>query len=108
MICKVDDAFVMFVLPADRKLDSKAARKQLKARSMRFASHDEVFDMTGLKPGSIPPFGSLFHLKSYCDERLRDETVINFNAGDHAISISMVYAEYERVEQPEIGRFATE
>lgn len=107
LICKVDDRFVMFVLPADRKLDSKAARKQLKARSMRFASHDEVLDMTGLKPGSIPPFGSLFDLKTYCDERLRDETVINFNAGDHAISISMGYAEFERVEQPETGSFAT-
>ncbi len=107
LICKVDDGFVMFVLPADRKLDSKAARKQLKARSMRFASHDEVLDMTGLKPGSIPPFGSLFDLKTYCDERLRDATVINFNAGDHSISICMDYAEFERVEQPEIGSFAT-
>jgi Ala-tRNA(Pro) deacylase len=106
LICKVDDSFVMFVLPADRKLDSKATRKQLKARSMRFASPDEVFAMTGLKPGSIPPFGSLFDLKTYCDERLRDETVINFNAGDHGISISMAYAEYERVERPALGTFA--
>jgi len=106
LICKVDDSFVMFVLPADRKLGSKAARKQLKARSMRFASGDEVLDMTGLKPGSIPPIGSLFGLKTYCDERLRDEAVINFNAGNHAISISMAYAEYERVERPEIGIFA--
>lgn len=106
LICKLDDGFVMFVLPADRKLDSKAARKQLKARSMRFASHDEILDMTGLKPGSIPPFGSLFGLKTYCDERLRDESVINFNAGDHAISISMTYAEYERVELPQFGMYA--
>jgi Ala-tRNA(Pro) deacylase len=108
LICKVDDRFVMFVLPADRKLDSKSARKQLKARSMRFASADEVFDLTGLKPGSIPPFGSLFGLNTYCDERLRDESVINFNAGDHSISISIAYAEFERVEQPEIGSFATD
>jgi Ala-tRNA(Pro) deacylase len=106
LICKADDSFVMFVLPADRKLDSKAARKQLTARSMRFASGDEVLAMTGLKPGSIPPFGSLFDLKTYCDERLRDEAVINFNAGDHAISISMAYGEYERVERPEMGIFA--
>ena len=107
LICKLGDGFVMFVLPADRKLDSKAVRKQLNARSMRFASHDEVLAMTGLKPGSIPPFGSLFELKTYCDERLCDESVINFNAGDHAISISIAYAEYARVEQPVIGCFAT-
>jgi Ala-tRNA(Pro) deacylase len=106
LICKVDDSFVMFVLPADRKLDSKAARKQLKARSLRFASADEVLAMTGLKPGSIPPFGSLFDLKTYCDARLRDESVINFNAGDHAISISMAYSDYERTEQPQLGVYA--
>ena len=106
LICKLDDTFVMFVLPADRKLDSKAVRKQLKARSMRFASGDEVFAVTGLKPGSIPPFGSLFDLPTYCDARLRDESVINFNAGDHAISISVTYEAYVRVEGPEIGVFA--
>jgi Ala-tRNA(Pro) deacylase len=107
LICKLDDSFVMFVLPADRKLDSKAVRKQLKARSMRFASRDEVLSKTGLTPGSIPPFGSLFDLKTYCDERLRDESVINFNAGDHAISISMTCGEYLRVENPVTGSFAT-
>ena len=106
LICKLDDRFVMFVLPADRKLDSKAARKWFKARKMRFASGDEVLEMTGLKPGSIPPFGSLFGLTTYCDERLSEQPIINFNAGDHAISISMTYAEYLRVERAELGNFA--
>ena len=106
LICKAGDNFVMFVLPADRKLDSKAARKHVNARSLRFASRDEVVELTGLKPGSIPPFGSLFGLTTYCDERLRDESTINFNAGDHSISISMTYTEYERAERPRMGLFA--
>ncbi len=72
----------------------------------RFASRDEVLEWTGLTPGSIPPFGSLFGLATYCDERLADETVINFNAGDHSRSMSMSYTEFHRVEQPEIGSFA--
>ena len=106
LICKTDQHFVMFVLPADRRLASKEVRKQMGARSLRFAKGEEVLELTGLKPGSIPPFGSLFELKTYCDQRLHDETVINFNAGDHARSISMTYAEFQRVEQPEIGLFA--
>ncbi len=108
LICKVDDRFLMFVLPADRRLDSKQTRKGLGAKSIRFASPDEVLELTGLKPGAIPPFGSLFALPTYCDQRLADESVINFNAGDHAISISLAFAEYQRVEQPTMGRFATE
>lgn len=107
LICKLDEEFAMFVLPAAQKLDSKTVRKQLKAREYAVASGEEVLELTGLKPGSIPPFGSLFGLKTYCDERLRDESVINFNAGDHAISISLAYTEFERVELPAIGSYAT-
>jgi Ala-tRNA(Pro) deacylase len=106
LVCKVDDEFVMFVVPADRKLASSAVRKQLKARSLRFASKDEVLSQTGLTPGSIPPFGSLFNLKTCCDERLPQVGNINFNAGDHAVSICMDCADYLTVEQPQLGLFA--
>ena len=47
-----------------------------------------------------------FGLATLCDERLAGNERINFNAGDHAISISMPYADYVRVESPEIGPFA--
>ncbi len=57
--------------------------------------------MTGLAPGSIPPFGSLFQLETWCDERLAEQPQINFNAGDHAISLSMTLADYVTAEQPQ-------
>ncbi len=105
LVCKLDAAFVMFVLPADLKLASKAVRQALGAKSLRFADREEVARLTSLAPGSIPPFGSLFELKTYCDERLAEHAKINFNAGDHAISISMTFADYRTVEQPVMGRF---
>src|ERR1041384_8294454 len=70
LICKADDAFVMIVLPADRKLSSKSVRKSHGIKSLRFASREEVEQLSGLVPGSIPPFGSLFNLPTWCDERL--------------------------------------
>jgi Ala-tRNA(Pro) deacylase len=106
LICKGGDAFVMFVVPADRKLDSHAVRRAKGWRKLRFATREEVMEMTGLAPGSIPPFGSLFSLLTLCDERLADNEVINFNAGDHSISVSMRYADYVQVEKPELGKFA--
>src|SRR5215471_8912572 len=81
LVCKADDRFVMIVLPADRKLSSKAVRKGEGVKSLRFASREEVEQLTGLAPGSIPPFGSLFGLPTWCDERLSEHTQINFNAG---------------------------
>lgn len=106
LICKADDQFIMIVLPADRKLSSKAVRKNGGIKSLRFASRAEVEQLTGLTPGSIPPFGSLFGLASWCDQRLAEQPRINFNAGDHAISISMAYADYLAAEQPVLGVFA--
>ncbi|KNC80020.1 hypothetical protein SARC_07614 [Sphaeroforma arctica JP610] len=68
--------------------------------SVRFATVDEVFKMTGLKPGSIPPFGSLFGIRTACDNALKDEPSINFNAGDHSISIQMTFEDYAKAEDP--------
>ena len=106
LICKGEDRFVMFVVPADRKLDSHAVRRAKGWRKLRFATREEVLELTGLAPGSIPPFGSLFGLPTLCDERLGDNDLINFNAGDHSISVSMRYADYVLAEKPELGTFA--
>lgn len=106
LVCKGDGEFVLFVLPADRKLASGAVRRARGWRKLRFASRDEVEELTSLAPGSIPPFGSLFGLPTFCDSRLGENDTINFNAGDHCISVSMRYADYVTVEQPELGTFA--
>lgn len=108
LVCKADSEFVMIVLPADCKLDGKRVRKSAGVKNLRFASGEEVDQLTGLKPGSIPPFGSLFNLPTWCDQRLCEQMRINFNAGDHAISINMAFADYQRVESPRLGDFASD
>jgi Ala-tRNA(Pro) deacylase len=105
LICRADGRFVLFVMPADRKLDSKQVRKAFGLKSLRFATRDEVFELTQLEPGSIPPFGQLFGVSTYCDEGLAEQAQINFNAGDHTISVAMSYADFVRVERPALGRF---
>ena len=105
LICKGDDKFVMFVMPADLKLASKAVRQSRGWRKLRFADRDEVLRLTGLESGSIPPFGSLFGLPTFCDRRMGLNEKINFNAGDHCISVSMTYEDYLKAESPELGEF---
>jgi Ala-tRNA(Pro) deacylase len=106
LICKAGESFVLFVMPADRRLDSKEARKALGVRGVRFATREEVHQLTTLAPGSIPPFGQLFGVATYCDEQLTAQPRINFNAGDHAISVNMACADYLTVERPTMGHFA--
>ncbi len=106
LICKVDGSFAMFVIPADRQLHSKGVRQALGSRALRFATAEELHQLTGLAPGAIPPFGSLFGLPTHCDSRLEDNERINFNAGDHSISVSMRTADYLQVEKPNLGCFS--
>src|SRR5215207_9742849 len=76
LVVKAGDAFVMLVVPADRKLDSKKAKAALGVKDLRFATREEVLERTGLQPGSIPPFGSLFSLQTYCDPALAEHAGI--------------------------------
>ena len=100
LVLKAGDGFVLLVLPADRKLDSRKARAALGVKALRFATKEEVQELTGLQPGSIPPFGSLFGLSTCCDPALAENASINFNAGDHATSVQMTYVDYLRTEKP--------
>lgn len=104
LIVKVSDAFMMPVLPADLSLDSGAMRSLLGTKRMRFATKEEVLQITGLTPGSIPPFGSFFGLPTICDERLAENETINFNAGSHSDSFQMTYAAYVGYERPRMVR----
>ncbi len=106
LIVKGDHGFVMLVMPADMSLHGSAARKRIDSRRMRFATPEELLELTGLLPGSIPPFGSLFNLKTICDERLGENELINFNAGSRAQSIQMSYRDYVAFESPVIAAIA--
>ena len=100
LVIKAAEEFLLLVVPADRKLDSKKARDAFGVKALRFATREEVLELTGLQPGSIPPFGSLFGLRTCCDPALADNAAINFNAGDHSISISLAFTDFVAAEQP--------
>jgi len=106
LIVKGDHGYVMLVMPADMNLHGTAARRQIDSRRMRFATPEELLELTGLLPGSVPPFGSLFNLETISDERLGDNELINFNAGSRARSIQMSYRDYVAFESPTIAAIA--
>jgi len=105
LVVKAEDNFLMIVLPADFSLDSKSTKRELNSKKFRFANQDEVESLTTLKPGAIPPFGSLFNLPTYCDSRLQENETIYFNAGSHSHSIGMSCTDYLNVEKPILGLF---
>lgn len=107
ILLKTDDVFRLFVLPADRKLDSAAVKKHLGVKKTRFAATDELLQLTGLVPGSVPPFGRpILEFDLYVDEALTKNDRIAFNAGSLTDSIIFPMSDYLRIAQPSIFSFS--
>ncbi len=101
LLIKTDEEFRLFVLPADRKLDSGAIRRELSARKQRFATKEELAELTGLVPGSVPPFGKpILPFDLYLDAAIEANPRIAFNAGSLTDSIILAVPDYLRVAQP--------
>jgi len=54
----------------------------------------------------MPPFAVVFGIPVYMDVRLAEEPYILFNAGTHRDAIHMRVADYFRLTEPVIMRFA--
>ncbi len=107
LVIKVDAGFRLFVLSADRKLDAAAIRKHSGAKKIRFATPEELQALTGLVPGSVPPFGPpILPFPLYADESVFENDRIAFNAGSLTDSIIMPIADYRRLAKPEVFQFS--
>jgi Ala-tRNA(Pro) deacylase len=107
VILKVDDRFVLAVLPAPRKVDTEQLQTQLGARNVRMAHESEFASLfPGCETGAMPPFGNLYGVDVYVDRSLtRDEEIV-FNAGSHVEAIRMKYKDFERLVGPTVADFA--
>jgi Ala-tRNA(Pro) deacylase len=106
MLVKGRDGFALVVLAADRKVDWKRLAP-LVGKSPRFATAEELEELTGLSKGAVPPFGRLFGLRTIYDESLLEVETVNFNAGSHTESVSMRRDDMVRVGGGETGAFST-
>ena len=105
MIIKVDNEFILIVIPANKKFNSKPAKKYLHTNCLRFAYKEELEFLTHCLQGAVPPFGSLFGLKTYVDESLfNDKTYdyISFNGGMRTRSFQISKDDYAKLENPTI------
>jgi Ala-tRNA(Pro) deacylase len=95
--------FLMLVFPADRRFDSKKAKTSLGLKEIRFATAEEISEITdGVEVGGVPPFGNLFGLDVVVDPALFENERIVFNAGDRRFSIAMNSRDYRDLVQPKV------
>lgn len=102
-----EKSFAMVVLPGDQKFDSAKVRSLLQASDIRFATPEEVGEITdGVQPGGVPPFGNVWNLPVLADESLFQNEHIIFNAGDRSVSLTISSEGYRKAVGPLVAHLS--
>ncbi|KAL9182661.1 hypothetical protein ACHAXT_013313 [Thalassiosira profunda] len=97
-----DSGFALFVLSAARKLHTKSIKRECNAKNIRFATREELAELTGgLVPGSVPPFGRpIIDMDLFVDASIAENEKIAFNCGSLTESVVMSSGDYLGVAAP--------
>lgn len=97
LVLKAANRFVVLVISAARRANSKSLRTALGVRRLRFATREELFELTGCVPGCVPPFGRpIVPLPLLVDTSILRNERIAFNPGSLTDSVIMARADWQR------------
>ena len=103
LLVKIDNDFKLFVLSAEKKLSMEKMRSKFETKKIRFATKEELQELTWLVPGSVPPFGDpLLPFPLYVDVSITENDKIAFNAGLLTQSIIFSVSDYLEVAKGEV------
>jgi Ala-tRNA(Pro) deacylase len=107
VIVKADGKYVMCVLSANHKIDLKALKKQMSAKSVELANEDQIGKLFGdCELGAEPPFGNLYDMPTIMDRALEKDDHILFQGGTHEKAISMSMTDYRKLASPKVLEFS--
>jgi Ala-tRNA(Pro) deacylase len=107
LVMKIGNDFRLFVLSGALKVNSAAIKEHFQEKRTRFATAEELAELTGCVPGCVPPFGEpIIALPLYVDNSILANQKIAFNAGSLTDSIIMNVEDYLRIAKPTVFSFS--
>jgi Ala-tRNA(Pro) deacylase len=102
-----EEGYGLALVPADTFVDLQDLRTILGSPAVRLATEEEIAALfPTCELGAMPALGNLFGLPVYVDHGLAEEEFMAFNAGTHRDLVHMSTADFLRLVEPVIGRFA--
>lgn len=100
-----DSSPIQIVIQGNQKVDKEKFKNLFGFSKLKMVSAEELKQISSVEPGAVPPFGNLFDppIKVFCNSGFSD--TIEFNAGDHRISIQMKYADWLDLVNPTVGNY---
>lgn len=106
VVVRAGDEYVLLVLPASYRVDMERVGEIL-GTDVHMATEAEMKDLfPGCEVGAEPPFGSKYGLRTLVDEHLAQQEQIAIRACSHTEVVLLPYADFARLEQPEVASFA--
>jgi Ala-tRNA(Pro) deacylase len=103
VMVKSDGNHIMTVIPADHRIDLLKVEK-LTGRPASLATEQDFKSIfSDCAVGAMPPFGNLYGLPTYVDEKLTQQDYIVFEAGTHTDAIKLSYSHYEKIVRPQVA-----
>ena len=107
VMVQADQRLVMLALPAPAHVDLRRVAETLGAGEVRLAEEREFAStFPDCEPGAMPAFGNLYGLQVHVDRSLTQNERIVMQAGTHHDTVSLAYADFERLAEPVVGSFA--
>lgn len=107
ILMRTDDHYTLFVISASRKIDSKKIKALVKCRSLRFATAEELLELTTLVPGSVPPFGKpILPFSLFVDSSIQTLPKVAFNAGSLTDSFVIATDDYLKLCNGTVSSFS--
>ena len=106
VIVKVDEQFMMTVLPASSQVDFHRLKDVFMTNHVRLATEEEFKDLfPDCELGAMPPCGTLYGLPVFVDHLLTEDDTIVFQAGTHSEAIRMRYMDFAALVFPVVEEF---
>jgi Ala-tRNA(Pro) deacylase len=98
---------IMLVLPAPYHVNPEKAAAAVGTREVHLAEEERFAEtFPDCEVGAMPPFGNLYDVPVYVDKTLAEDETIVFRAGTHTDTMSVSYADFERLVEPTVVEFA--
>ena len=108
VMVKLDGRLAMAVLTASQRVNFDLLKKLSKSKKVELASEEEFKSrFPDCEVGAMPPFGNLYELEIYTDEKVSEDKEIAFNAGSHRELIKLSFADFKKLTKPVIGKLAS-
>lgn len=107
VLVKINGRLAMCVVPASFKIDFEKLKLILDNPNVRLANEVEFKDkFPECEVGAMPPFGNIYNVEVFADEKLSEDEEIAFNAGTHTELVQMSYKDFTDLVKPRMMQFS--